>query len=152
MTEAKIEVRVGEVFFSGGGEGKWVSEQFDKMLKHLPELTQVNSPPTRTRDHDHQAKDGVSAGRKNHETLSTFLTSKNAKSNQTRKFLAAALWLQDTGKNRMGTTEVGKALRDNNQGRLGNPSQCLNSNVGQGFCEKDGSQFYVTDEGRAEIG
>jgi hypothetical protein len=147
MAEAKIDIRVGEVSFSGEGEAKWVSEQFDKMLKHLPDLVAV--APVQN--------DGVSSNvpgaGKAKGTLAAFLTSTNSKANQTRRFLATALWLQNGGKTRLSTTEVSKALSDNHQNRLTNPSQCLAENIKQGFCEKEGKkEFYVTDEGRTEVG
>jgi len=49
------------------------------------------------------------------------------------------------------TGDVSKALKDSNQSRLGNPSQCLNDNVSKGYCEKDGKQFFVTQEGKVSL-
>ena len=147
MAEAKIEIKVGGVSFAGEGTETWLSSQLDKMLKHLPDL--VKTVPAE--DLREQSAAGVQ--KKNQGTLASFLNSKNAKSNKTRKFLATALWLQNGGKKRLTTSEVTKALDDNSQGNVGkNPAQCLVNNVKQGFCEKDGKQFYVTDEGRDEIG
>jgi hypothetical protein len=148
MSDAKIEIKVGEVSFSGEGEGKWVSEQLDKVLARLQEL--ANVAPAKP-------DEGSGAGTPGHKkiagTLASFLTSKNAKSNKTRKFLAVALWLQDAQSlTRLATSNVTKALSDNNQGTVGNASQCLIQNVKQGFCEKEGKLFYVTPEGRTEIG
>jgi hypothetical protein len=149
MADGKIEVKVGEVFFCGEGDGKWVSEQFDKMMKHLPDLVAVAPTPHRG--------EGGSAGRaagagKAAGTLASFLTSTNSKTNQTRRFLATAFWLQNAGKTNLSTTMVSKALSDAHQNRLTNPSQCLADNVKQGFCEKQGKkEFYVTDEGATEI-
>jgi hypothetical protein len=147
MADAKIDIKVGEVSFSGEGDGKWVSEQFDKMLKHLPDLVAVAPAQTEA----DASRKGPSAG-KARGTLSSFLTSTNSKINQTRRFLATALWLQNGGKGHLSTTEVSTALSDNHQNRLTNPSQCLADNVKQGFCEKDGKkEFYVTDDGKVEI-
>jgi hypothetical protein len=148
MAEAKIDVRVGEVSFLGEGEGKWVSEQFDKMLKHLPDLVAV--APAKA---EGGASSKVPGAARTKGTLAAFLTSTNSKTNQTRRFLATALWLQNGGKTPLSTTEVSQALSDNHQNRLTNPSQCLADNVKQGFCEKQGKkEFYVTDEGGTEIG
>ena len=36
--------------------------------------------------------------------------------------------------------------------KLSNPSDSLNSNVGKGYCEKDGKHFFVTPEGRQSLG
>jgi hypothetical protein len=152
MAEGKIEIKVGGVTFSGEGSETWLSSQLDKILKHLQDL--VNVAPADPAAAANNGGTGTGAeGKKARGTLAVFLATKNAKANQTRKFLASAVWLHDGGgKKRLGTTDVVKALSDNNQGKLTNPSQCLTSNVTQGFCERDGRQFYVTDEGRTEIG
>jgi hypothetical protein len=150
MAEAKIEIKVGAVSFSGEGEGKWLSEQLDKVLEKIPELARV-APIIG--ENGGEGSDGKGTPPKAKGTLASFLNSKNAKSSKTRKFLATALWLHDsTSKPRLSTTEVTKALSNNSQGSVGNASQCLNLNTKQGFCAKDGKQFYVTDEGRGEIG
>jgi hypothetical protein len=150
MAEAKIELKVGNVSFAGEGKEGWLSSQLDKVIKHLPDLASV-APASEDSDTESDNPSGK-AGKNKRGTLAAFLTTKGAKSNQTRKFLATALWLQDGGKKRLGTPDVTKALRDSNQGRLTNSSQCLNSNVSAGFCEKEGKQFFVTDDGRTEIG
>jgi phage-related protein len=151
MADAKIEIKVGAVSFSGEGDGKWLSEQLDKVIEKLPQLANVapvepeSSGRTGGDAHAHQ-------GKKNVGTLASFLTAKNAKTNKTRKFLATAVWLHDvTGANRLATGDVKKALGQHNQGAVGNASQCLVQNNKQGFTAKDGKQFYVTPEGRAEI-
>jgi hypothetical protein len=48
--------------------------------------------------------------------------------------------------------DITKALSDNQQGKLGNPGDCLNKNVKKGFCEKEGKEFYVTEEGFTSLG
>jgi hypothetical protein len=85
-------------------------------------------------------------------TLAAFLGTNNRKKSQARKFLATAVWLHDSGRDRLATRDVSEALSKNNQGKLTNPAQSLNDNVGQGYCEKDGGQFYVTEEGKTAIG
>ena len=149
MAEAKIEIKVGAVSFAGEGEEKWLSQQLDKVLEKLPELAKV-APPEQmdsgsgTGSHSHRAATG---------TLASFHKEKNAATNQTRKFLATAAWLHDREKkSRLSTSDVTAALSTNSQSKLGNPADCLNKNVGKGFCEKDGKQFFVTEDGRAEIG
>ncbi|MGJ8629052.1 MAG: hypothetical protein ACSHXB_18990 [Sulfitobacter sp.] len=52
----------------------------------------------------------------------------------------------------MKTAEISKSLKDNQQSKLSNPSECLNKNVGKGFCEKTSEGFFVTPEGWAELG
>ena len=150
MSEAKIEIKVGAVSFSGEGDGKWLSEQLDKVLQKIPELAKVAPAPTETNSRD--SASGPSPT-KLKGTLASFLSSKSAKDKKTRKFLATALWLQDAeGKKRLATSDVTKALSQHSQGSVGNAAQCLVQNVRQGFIAKDGRQFYVTDEGRTELG
>jgi hypothetical protein len=80
--------------------------------------------------------------------LATHLKAMGATTNQVSKFLATAIWLHDKGTAKLSTSDVTKALKDSSQSRLTNPAECLNKNVAKGYCEKDGKQFYVTEEGR----
>jgi len=36
MAQAKIEVRIGNIFFSGEGDSKWLEAQLDKLLVAAP--------------------------------------------------------------------------------------------------------------------
>jgi hypothetical protein len=152
MADAKIEIKVGAVSFIGEGTEKWLSEQLEKMLEKLPELADA-APASNQADGGSAAGTGSPArGSQSQGTLAKFLTDKNATSNQIRKFLATAIWVIDKGKHeRIATADVTKALSDNHQRALGN-ADCLNKNVRKGFCEKAGREFFVTDEGRADIG
>ena len=85
------------------------------------------------------------------KTLPAFLQEKNATTKQVKKFLATAVWLEAKGQSRLTTSDVTKALNDANQKRLGNPTDCLNQNVTKGYCEKDGKQFFVTDDGKSSL-
>ncbi len=153
MPDSKIEIKVGAVSFSGEGSGEWLSKQLDKVLAKLPELTHV--APAEEPDADGSA--GAAPQGKRHKklnvTLAAFLKDKKATSNQVKKFLATATWLHDhEGKNRVSTAEVTTALNTHNQGKLTNPAQCLARNVSKGHTVKDGNQFYVSDDGRTELG
>jgi hypothetical protein len=44
MAEAKIEIKVGAVSFSGEGESKWLAEQLDKILTCVPQLSKTSLP------------------------------------------------------------------------------------------------------------
>jgi hypothetical protein len=155
MAEAKIEIKVGAVTFSGEGEGKWLSEQLDKVLEKIPELANV-SPSGGSGDIGNAgggsgtSHTGSSAAG---GTLANFLKSKNATTNQRLKFLASAIWVTDAKKkDQLTTNDVTQALTDAKQVPLSNPSQSLNDNIKQGYCHKTGKQFYVTDEGRTALG
>jgi hypothetical protein len=153
MPESKIEIKIGSIQFSAEGDQTWVSEQLDKMLEHAESLAQVApsqvapvavEPPTA---HTPMAEDPVVA----QKPLATFLKDKNATTAQVTKFLATAVWLESKGKDRITTSEVTSALRTSNQSKLGNPADCLNQNVKKGYCEKDGKDFFVTQEGKDSL-
>ena len=156
MAGAKIDIKVGTVSFVAEGSEKWLSGELDKVLAKAPEL--ANIAPIHRSDNDsgdtRRAPAGGSAGSmKLKGTLAGFLKERRATTNQVRKFLASATWLQNhDNKERLTTKEITNALSDAKQTSLTNPSQCLAHNVKQGFCQKDGKkQFYVTPEGIDDI-
>jgi hypothetical protein len=154
MADAKIEIKVGSVSFSGEGDGKWLSEQLDKVIEKLPELANV-APAESEGDRGGGHEKHIRKGKKgNIGTLAAFLKEKNASGNQVKKFLATAVWLHDsTGQDRVTTGEVKTALKNFNQVKLTNAANCLNQNVGKGHSEKDGSSgFFVTEAGRTSLG
>ena len=145
MSQAKIQIKVGDVEFSGEGEQGWVSTQLERVLKAAPTIVGTKSsgvPPPPTGEQS----SGAGA-----QTLASFLRDKNAVTNQVKKFLATAEWLHARGKKRLSTADVTRALKDSNQTRLGNPADCLNKNVAKGHCEKDGKDFFVTTEGSGSL-
>jgi len=153
MATAKIEFTLGTITFSGEGEETWISDQLDKILHKAPDLIKIAAEaqpighPAAIASGQVQASsdDAISS-----QTLPNFLRTKNARS-QVKKFLATAIWLHAKGSVRLSTTDVTKALRDFNQPHLTNASDCLNSNVSQGHIEKEGRQFFVTDEGKQSL-
>lgn len=154
MGESKIEIKIGEVKFSGEGDKEWLSEQLDKILdkaesliKLAPSVTPPDNPGA-----GHQPADFSNSSSIANQTLATFLKNKNATTAQVDKFLATAVWCEAKGKNRLKTSDITAALKNANQSRLGNPADCLNGNVSKGYCEKDGKEFYVTQEGKDKIG
>lgn len=155
MGDANIAIKVGSIEFSGQGEQGWVADQLDKILAKAEELMAL-AGAGEAAEHENGLSDG---GHKpmgadseiGKRPLPTFLSEKNAAKNQTKKFLATAVWLEAKGTARLTTGDVSKALKDSNQSRLGNPSQCLNDNVSKGYCEKDGKQFFVTQEGKVSL-
>ena len=155
MGEAKLEVKAGAVSFCGEGSEIWLAQQLDKVIAKLPDLIRIPgaesaAPPAHVDSADSIGSD--SRGAKTGKPLATFLKEKKATSNQARKFLATALWLQvEKSMNRVSTGDVTKALSEHNQGRLSNAAQCLINNASQGNVVRDGKQFYVADEGRSEL-
>lgn len=151
MADAKIEIKVGAVSFSGEGDGKWLSEQLDKVIEKLPQL--ANVVPAEPEGGGSGAQQRL-ARKGNVGNLAAYLKAKTATGNQVKKFLATATWLHDsTRQDRVTTGEVKKALKDSNQVKLTNAANCLNQNVTKGFCEKDGKNgFFVTENGRTSLG
>lgn len=149
MADAKIQFKLGAIEFTGEGEKDWIAQQLDKILEKAPNLVALASVKAAGGGggHNPMGPDPQIA----EKTLSTFLKEKNVTSNQVKKFLATAIWLEAKGKQRMTTSNVTKALKDSNQTRLGNPSDSLNQNVTKGYCEKDGKEFYVTEEGKNSL-
>jgi hypothetical protein len=146
LAQAKIELKLGNFHFTGEADAAWLEKQLDKLLAHVKSIDPAGSPEDpgeqETGRRDHKTK----------ETLSAYLKSSSATSNQVKKFLAAACWLTAKGNERLGTGDITKALSENRQGKLANPSDALNKNVAKGFCEKEGKQFYVTEQGFTSLG
>lgn len=152
MADAKIELTIGSITFSGQGEETWVSAQLDKILEKapgliniVPETQAISQPPTPVSDHVSELSDDSISS----QTLPNFFKSKNVPKSGFRKFLATAIWLQAKGAARLSIRDVTQALSDSNQNRLSNASDCLNTNIAKGLIEKHGRQFFVTPEGRA---
>lgn len=154
MATAKIGFTLGSITFSGEGEETWVSDQLDKILEKAPDLIKIapqtqpiSQPATTVSEQVSTLPDDTIAS----QTLPNFFRAKRVPRSGFKKFLATAIWLQAKGANRISVGDVTQALRDSNQPRLSNPSDCLSNNVTKGFIEKDGRQFFVTPEGRASL-
>lgn len=145
MPTAKIEIKLGSFSFSGEADDAWLEKQLDKIIKELPKLEHVAAEIDSREKHE-EAKEDAPKG-----TLASFLKEKSATQNQVKKFLATAAWLQRRGKTRLSTRDVTQTLNDNHQSKLNNPADCLGKNVKKGLCEKDGKDFYVTEEGFSSL-
>lgn len=156
MADSKLEIKVGSITFNGEGTGDWLSKQLDKVLAKIPELAAIQDRESIPHDGklgetaDKDATSKRSSGQR--PSLATFLKERKAATgNQQRKFLAAAAWLQDGGAKRLSTRDVTTALSEHNQGKLKNAAQCLINLAKAGAVVREGKQFYVSDEGRAEL-
>jgi hypothetical protein len=151
MTESKVHIKIGQVEFSGEGRQDWVAKQLDKIIAQADELIRLAPPtgehPLETGGHAEKGKDGSIASM----PLAGFLKSKNATDNQVRKFLATAVWFHAKGTKRLETKLITQALRDASQSRLTNAADALNKNIAKGHCEKDGKQFFVSEEGKKSL-
>jgi hypothetical protein len=151
MTEAKIEIKIGQIQFSGQGDQDWIAKQLDKIVAQAEKLIELGG---RSEQRPGNGVGGLQTKREPEmepATLPKFLGEKNATTNQVKKFLATAVWLELKGKKALQTKDVSAALKDAHQNRLGNAADCLNKNVSKGFCEKSGNQFIVTEEGKQSL-
>jgi hypothetical protein len=148
MATAKIDIKIGRVSFAGEGDDKWIAAQLDKILE---KAGSVPATPEDDQDVDGNGDGGGAGDAKSAGTLAKFLEKHKATSNHARRFLATAEWLTLKGAKKHSTKTVVKALKDSHQSRLTNPAICLARNISRGLCEKDGSEFFVTPEGRASL-
>jgi len=150
MAEAKIEVKIGSVSFSGEGSEKWLGEQLQTIIQEAPKLSALAPAAASAGNSDTQPPSGPAA--KTTQSLASHLTAKQVGDNQVKRFLVAADWLRLRGEANLTTAAVTKALSDNHQAKLSNPAQCLNGNTTKGFTEKTGKGFYITPEGLKSLG
>lgn len=146
MTNAKIQISVGAISFSGEGTEEWLEKQLDQLLASAPTLAAIHPSNDGADDND------GSSAKADPGTLATYIQKKNGGSNQVRRFLATADWLHLKGMKRLHSKDVTKALSDANQNRLTNPADCLAQNIGKGHCVREGGSFYVSPEGRQTLG
>lgn len=148
MTTAKVDIKIGALSFAGEGDKEWLSKQLDKLIQHAPALLQITPQQEGGGGggNDHQLPGNGNAG-----TLAAFLTARNAKAKDVKKFLGAAAWLHAKGTKRLTPAQVTKALDENSQGKVANPALVLKRLVAKGHCERSGNEFYVTDEGLGSL-
>lgn len=160
MSEAKVEIKIGGVSFSGKGEQEWLSQQLDKILDKAEELIELSPAPINPSASVAQVSQTIEGPAVSppsnlniaNQTLVTFLKSKNATTAQVDKFLATAIWVgEKESKQRLKTADVASALKKANQNKINNPSETLNQNISKGFCEKDDKDFFVTQEGKEHM-
>lgn len=140
----KVRIKVGSIEVDYEGSEDFLDSKLPKLISDVTTLAEKVPAESEGSDSNENTESGTPS------TLASFLKEKRADS-QARRFLATAQWLHLKGPKRIKTSDVTKALRDSNQKRLGNASECLNQNVSKGFCEKEGKEFFVTDEGRNSI-
>jgi len=153
MPIGKVRFSIGDVSFSSEGDQEWVAKQLDKIIKQAKDLIKLAPVETPMTQQTTGSKSDLSAEEANIATkaLATFLKEVNADRKQIDKFLATSIWLHARGQKRLESKDVTAALKTANQTRLSNPADCLNKNSGKGFAEKDGTTFFVTDQGREYI-
>ena len=150
MTNAKIDIAVGDMKFVGEGTEAWVAEQLEKVLAAA---TALGKSGTQSGGHERRDAGGTTTDDQGEfkESLASYIRSHNAEENQNRRFLTTADWLRRRGTQQLNTAAVAKALRDNHQKKLANPSECLNRLCAAGQCEKNGEGFFITPDGHKAL-
>ena len=143
----KVELKIGEMSFSGEGDQAWLDDQISKLLEAATsdQIRRVICAGTVTPE-ESQAEATPN------ESLPTYLRNKGSEKSQVTRFLATAAWIFRRGERTLTTGLVTKTLRENHQKRLSNPSDCLSQNVSKGYCEKTGKDFFITPEGWNALG
>ena len=151
MSQAKIQLTVGSVSFSGEGEQEWLSQMMHDVLEAAPNLAKMETTiASGEPDVEASIVDGVD--QRFTQPLAIYIKEKANDSSQQIRFLVTADWLRRRGSTELKTGAVTAALRDNQQKRLTNPADCLNKNVAQGLCEKNGTGFFITPDGKKVLG
>lgn len=149
---AKIKIKLGNIEFSGTGEPDWVSEQLGIFLDRVEEIPVSDIQPVNNPTSGSATGETANENQTQVSSLKRHLEERGALKNQNDRFLATADWLRRKGVTELTSSAISKALKENQQSRLGNASDCLNQNVGKGFCEKDGKTFFITPEGFEHLG
>ena len=147
IRRGKIKLKIGNLSFAGEGDQDWLDRQINKLIDRVEHVQNVDTAQVASASPEAGEK-----GPTGTQSLAKYLKAKGGDTVQNQRFLATAAWLCTRGEEELTTRAVAKALQDNQQKRLGNPSDCLNQNVGRGFCEKTANGFFITREGWDNLG
>src|SRR5687767_7624950 len=101
MADAKLRIKIGDLEFEGEGDPIWLIERLDIIIEKAPSLLRTPKaaqPAQPNKDADAHAPippDAAIAAK----PLGTFLREKIVGDNQTKQFLATAVWLESKGQN-----------------------------------------------------
>ena len=149
--KGKLEIKIGNMSFSAEGDQEWLDQQVTKLLKAAEEHGTMNAPSGAGSAEGSGPKSGQH-GSAHTQSLASYLKAKGADAKQVQRFLATAAWLFRRGNENLNTGAISKALTEHHQKRLANPADCLNKNVGKGYCEKTKDGFFITPEGWQSLG
>jgi hypothetical protein len=148
-SQGRVEIKIGNLSFAAEGDQDWLGEQVNKIMAAASSaITQSKSENGGSESKATVPMAEVSAI----GSLATFLKKAGGESKQVQRFLATAGWLFKRGATSLTTAAVSTALAENHQKRLANPADCLNQNVGKGYCEKQRDGFFITPEGWKALG
>lgn len=146
----KIKVSCGGFEVEYDGDEQFAKESLCSLISEIRETIQTKEEVSDL-NKTHQGKFNGIIG------LPSFLEEMKKRSDRNsreyRKFLIAAVWLHLDKNNRLQTSDVASALRNNMINKLSNPSDCLNKNIDYGHCERvNNGEFIVTQKGFQDLG
>ncbi len=123
------------------------------MARILPKLvTDIGDRVCAIRESSRHNTDPDAAEKEMRISLPEFIR-QQVDTTQVRRFLAAAAWLQVHQSHSLTSSIVVQELQAAKQNGVGNASDCLNSNINKGFCERRKDKtFFVTPAGLKEVG
>ena len=146
MANSRIRIEYGDLSVAFDGSEEFIERVLPQLISDIGR--RIADFPAQTADGTRQ-KVSAAAGNLN---LAELIKNKS-NNTQVRRFLVTAAWLQARGASGLTTGDVGKALQDYKQEKLGNASDCLSSNINSGNCERrDGKTFHVTPKGMESVG
>jgi len=149
--QSKVDIKIGDISFSAEGEPAWLSEQVAKVMEAAAKMPAAATAPARAASPGNF--DGA-APTPSGGSLSSYIKAVGGEAKQVRRFLATAAWLfeRDNAAELTAST-IAKTLSKNHQKGLANAADCLNQNVGKGYCEKNKEGgFFITPEGWEVLG
>ena len=152
MANSLIEFQIGSIQFKAEGTAEWVESQAEVFIEKIENLSTEIYGNFAAKNDLQETTRSQSTQDAQISSLKKHLEERGASKNQNDRFLATADWLRRRGQKGLQTGDVTKALRENHQSRLGNASECLNQNISKGYCEKNGKEFFITQEGLEHLG
>ena len=146
-SKGKVELNIGAIRFSGEGDQTWLAEQIAIVIDASKSGQLADPTLDEAADDDLGQGATVTLG-----SLASYLKAKGGDTVQVQRFLSTAAWLHHRGEKPLTSSLVTKTLREHQQKRLSNTADCLNQNVGRGFCEKTPDGFFITPEGWKHLG
>jgi hypothetical protein len=159
QTQFRLKLGTAEIEFVGDAE--FLKDEILPVVSRIVEVAETNSVRS-TGTEIKQIENGQNESDKFGEpeqvitnpvgSLASHIKLYGAENNQVRRFLVTADWICRRGNKLTRPNDVVVALRENQQAKLANASECLNKNVGKGHCEKTTDGFFVTPEGLKQLG
>lgn len=150
--QGKIDIKIGNISFSAEGDQVWLGEQLTMVIEAASTLS---APAGKFEPGAATPGGGINSATTREpigDTLAAYLKAKGGENKQVQRFLATAGWLHRRNEKELSPTAVAKALSKNHQKGLANPADCLNQNVGKGYCEKtEGNKFFITPDGWRQL-